>query len=44
MGDGVDCFCGSDPYDGDEFYFRKLFYPTWVLIHDWDYAFRTYGY
>jgi len=35
---------GDDgPYLGGEFFFRKLEYPTWLPIHDWDFAFRTYG-
>jgi hypothetical protein len=39
-----DSFGGSGPYPDGEFLFRKLDYPTWLPIHDWDYTFRTYGY
>jgi len=34
---------GVGPYVGGEFFFRKLGYPTWLPIHDWDFSFRTYG-
>jgi len=34
---------GVGPYVGGEFFFRKLGYPTWVPIHDWDFSFRTSG-
>jgi len=39
-----DSYGGIGPYPDGEFLFRKLGYPTWLPIHDWDYTFRTYGY
>jgi hypothetical protein len=35
---------GVGPYPDGEFPFRKLDYPNWAVVHDWDYTFKTYGY